>query len=60
MASRIAERRCREVTVTPATLLVTECPRCRITFDVAFNSINYSIDRLDLAELVARSLKEGD
>ncbi len=60
MASRIAERRCRDVTITPATLLVTECPRCRIAFDNGFNSINYSIDRLDLAELVARSLKEGD
>ncbi len=58
MASRIAERRCREVSVTPATLLVTECPRCKIAFDIAFNSINYSIDRLDLAELVAKCLKE--
>ena len=58
MASRIAERRLRDVSVTPASMLVTECPRCKLAFDLATTMSNFSIELLDIAELVARCLKE--
>ncbi|MGY5879954.1 MAG: (Fe-S)-binding protein [Candidatus Thorarchaeota archaeon] len=62
LASKIAERRLRDVTVTPASRVVTECPRCILGFDLAKFTTNYDIQVQDITQLVAESLspKEGE
>ncbi len=59
MASQIAEKRLRDVSVTPASMLVSECPRCKLAFTLASEMMQYSVGILDISELVANSLKEG-
>jgi glycolate oxidase iron-sulfur subunit len=56
LASKIAERRLRDVTVTPATRIVTECPRCILGFDLAKFTMNYEIQVQDITQLVASAL----
>ncbi len=57
LAAQIAEMRLRDASVTPATKLVSECPRCLLAFDFATMTLGYNIDVVDIAQLVARSLK---
>lgn len=61
LSSRIAEMRLRDVTVTPATRVVTECPRCILGFDLAKFTTGYEMKIQDITQLVAESLlpKEG-
>ncbi|MHA1862708.1 MAG: (Fe-S)-binding protein [Candidatus Thorarchaeota archaeon] len=56
LASKIAEKRLRDVTVTPASRIVTECPRCILAFDLAKFTTNYDILVQDITQLVACSL----
>ncbi|TFH02861.1 MAG: (Fe-S)-binding protein, partial [Candidatus Thorarchaeota archaeon] len=56
LSSKIAERRLRDVTVTPASRIVTECPRCMLAFDLAKFTTNYDIMVQDITQLVAGSL----
>lgn len=56
LSSKIAERRLRDVTVTPASRIVTECPRCILAFDLAKFTTNYDILVQDITQLVAGSL----
>ncbi len=61
LSSQIAEMRLRDVTVTPATRVVTECPRCILGFDLAKFTTGYELRVQDISQLVAESLlpKEG-
>lgn len=61
LSSRIAEMRLRDVTVTPASRVVTECPRCILGFDLAIFTTGYEMKIQDITQLVAESLlsKEG-
>lgn len=56
LSSRIAERRLRDVTVTPATRIVTECPRCILAFDLAKFTTGYEMLVQDITQLVAGAL----
>lgn len=56
LSSEIGEMRLREVSVTPATLLVTDCPRCVRAFNLAKMIMGYKIEILDITQLVAGSL----
>ena len=56
LSSKIAERRLRDATVTPATRIITECPRCILAFDLAKFTTNYDIQVQDITQLVADSL----
>jgi Fe-S oxidoreductase len=56
LSSKIAERRLRDVTVTPATRIVTECPRCILAFDLAKFTTNYDIEVQDISQLVVSCL----
>ncbi|MHA2024501.1 MAG: (Fe-S)-binding protein [Candidatus Thorarchaeota archaeon] len=56
LSSRIAEMRLRDVTVTPATRVVTECPRCILGFDLAKFTTGYEMKVQDITQLVAESL----
>ena len=63
LSARIAETRLRDVTVTPATQIVTECPRCILAFDLAKFTTDYDILVQDITQLVANSLspkEKGD
>jgi len=56
LSSKIAERRLRDVTVTPATRIVTECPRCILAFDLAKFTTGYEMLVQDITQLVAGAL----
>ncbi|MHA1949923.1 MAG: (Fe-S)-binding protein [Candidatus Thorarchaeota archaeon] len=56
LSARIAEMRLRDVTVTPATRVVTECPRCILGFDLAKFTTGYEMRVQDITQLVAESL----
>jgi Fe-S oxidoreductase len=56
LSSRIAEMRLRDVTVTPASRIVTECPRCILAFDLAKFTTGYDTRVQDITQLVAQSL----
>ena len=56
LSSRIAERRLRDVTVTPATRIITECPRCILAFDLAKFTTGYEMLVQDITQLVAGAL----
>jgi heterodisulfide reductase subunit D len=56
LSSKIAEKRLRDVTVTPATRVVTECPRCILGFDLAKFTTGYEMKVQDITQLVAESL----
>ena len=60
LSAQIAEMRLRDASVTPASLLVTECPRCEMAFDLATITLGYSVKILDIAQLVANSLSSED
>ncbi|MFW9800945.1 MAG: (Fe-S)-binding protein, partial [Candidatus Thorarchaeota archaeon] len=59
LSAQIAEMRLRDASVTPASLLVSECPRCLMAFDLATFTLGYTVEILDIVQLVARSLKES-
>jgi Fe-S oxidoreductase len=56
LSSRIAEMRLRDATVTPASRLITECPRCILAFDLAKFTTGYETKVQDIAQIVAESL----
>jgi heterodisulfide reductase subunit D len=56
LSARIAERRLRDVTVTPASRLVTECPRCILAFELAKFTTGYDMKVQDISQLVAECL----
>lgn len=56
LSAQIAEMRLRDASVTPASLLVTECPRCLMAFDLATITLGYTVQILDITQLVANSL----
>lgn len=58
VSSQIAEMRLREVSVTPASRVITECPECVRAFELASATTGYEIQVQTLSELVAESLKE--
>ncbi|MFQ5832648.1 MAG: (Fe-S)-binding protein [Candidatus Thorarchaeota archaeon] len=60
LASKIAEMRLRDVSVTPATKLLVECPRCLMAFTLASSTMGYRIDIVDIVQFVANSLKPKD
>lgn len=56
LSSRIAEMRLRDATVTPASRIITECPRCILAFDLAKFTTGYDMQVQDITEIVADSL----
>jgi Fe-S oxidoreductase len=56
LSSRIGEMRLRDATVTPATRIVTECPRCILAFDLAMFTTGYDMMVQDITQIVAYSL----
>ena len=58
LSSQISEMRLRDVSVMPASRVITECPRCVQALDLATQTMNYSIQVQDITELVASSLKD--
>jgi glycolate oxidase iron-sulfur subunit len=60
LSSRIAERRLRDATVTPASRLITECPRCILAFDLAKFTTGYDMKVQDITQIVAGSLLPKD
>jgi Fe-S oxidoreductase len=60
LSAQIAEMRLRDASVTPASLLVTECPRCELAFDLATMTLGYSVEILDITQLVANSLSSDE
>ncbi len=60
LSSRIAERRLRDVTVTPASRIITECPRCILAFDLAKFTTGYDTKVQDISQIVAESLVPKD
>jgi heterodisulfide reductase subunit D len=63
LSSRIAEKRLRDATVTPASRIITECPRCILAFELAKFTTGYDIVVQDITQIVAESLlpiKEED
>lgn len=56
LSSRIAEMRLRDATVTPASRIITECPRCILAFDLAKFTTGYEMQVQDITQLVAYSL----
>jgi heterodisulfide reductase subunit D len=56
LSARIAEMRLRDATVTPATRILTECPRCILAFDLAKFTTGYDIAVQDITQIVAQSL----
>ncbi|MHA1576713.1 MAG: (Fe-S)-binding protein [Candidatus Thorarchaeota archaeon] len=58
LSSQIAERRLREISVTPASRVITECPECVRAFDLATATSGYDVQVQSLSQLVAESLKE--
>jgi heterodisulfide reductase subunit D len=60
LASQIAETRLRDATVTPASRIVTECPRCLLAFDLASFTMGYKVKIQDITELVAECLDTGE
>jgi Fe-S oxidoreductase len=57
LASQIAEMRLRDFSVTPATMVITECPRCIRAFDLARMTLGYKVELRDITQIVASSLK---
>ncbi len=60
LSSRIAEMRLRDATVTPASRIITECPRCILAFDLAKFTTGYEMQVQDITEIVADSLLPKD
>lgn len=60
LSSRIAEMRLRDATVTPASRIVTECPRCILAFDLAKFTTGYDMKIQDITQIVASSLLPKD
>ncbi|MHA1907645.1 MAG: (Fe-S)-binding protein [Candidatus Thorarchaeota archaeon] len=60
VASQIAELRLRDVSVMPASRVITECPRCIQALDLATQTMQYSVQVQDISELVAESLIEEE
>jgi len=58
LSSQISEMRLRDVSVMPASRVITECPRCVQALDLATQTMNYSVQVQDITELVASSLKD--
>jgi Fe-S oxidoreductase len=60
VSSQIAELRLRDVSVMPASRVISECPRCIHALEMATKTMNYNIKVQDIAELVAESLFEKE
>jgi Fe-S oxidoreductase len=60
LSSQIAAMRLRDVSVTPATKLLVDCPRCLNAFELASLSMGYRVDIEDIVQFVAKSLKTKD
>ncbi|KXH73577.1 MAG: hypothetical protein AM326_10555 [Candidatus Thorarchaeota archaeon SMTZ-45] len=60
LSSRIAEMRLRDATVTPASRIITECPRCILAFDLAKFTTGYDMKVQDITQIVANSLLPKD
>lgn len=60
ISSQIAEMRLRDVSVMPASRVITECPRCLQALELATQTMNYSVQVQDISEIVAESLAEKD
>ncbi len=58
ISSQISEMRLREISVMPASRVITECPCCVQALDLATQTLNYSVQVQDISELVASSLKD--
>ena len=56
LSARIAETRLRDATVTPASRIITECPRCILAFDLAKFTTGYDTTVQDITQIVAESL----
>ncbi|MFX1603899.1 MAG: (Fe-S)-binding protein [Promethearchaeota archaeon] len=56
LSAQIGEMRLRDASVTPASLLVTECPRCLMAFDLATYTLDYDVQIQDISQLVAGAL----
>jgi heterodisulfide reductase subunit D len=56
LSSQIADMRLREASVTPASRLITECPRCLQALELATHTLQYPILVQDITELVADCL----
>lgn len=60
LSSQIAAMRLRDVSVTPATKLLVDCPRCLNAFELASHSMGYRVEIEDIVQFVAKSLKPKD
>ncbi|MFW9953344.1 MAG: (Fe-S)-binding protein [Candidatus Thorarchaeota archaeon] len=58
LSSQISEMRLRDISIMPASRVITECPRCIQALDVATQTMNYSIQVQSISELVAEALDE--
>ncbi|MFW9944315.1 MAG: heterodisulfide reductase-related iron-sulfur binding cluster [Candidatus Sifarchaeia archaeon] len=56
LSAQIGEMRLRDASVTPASILVTECPRCLMAFDLATYTLDYTVQIQDISQLVAGAL----
>lgn len=56
LSSRIAEMRLRDATVTPASRIITECPRCILAFNLAMFTTGYQTTVQDISQIVSESL----
>ncbi len=56
LSSQVAEMRLRDASVTPASRLITECPKCIQAFETATQTMQYSLQVQDITELVAEAL----
>jgi Fe-S oxidoreductase len=56
LSAGIAEKRLRDATVTPASRIITECPRCILAFDLAKFTTGYDTKIQDITQIVAESL----
>ncbi len=56
----IAEMRMRDVSVTPASRVISECPRCIQALDTAGQTMQYELKVQDITQLVAECLVEPE
>ncbi len=59
LSSQIAEMRLRDASVTPASRLITECPRCVQALETATQTMQYSLRVQDITQLIAESLDKN-
>ncbi len=58
LSSKIAEERLRQMSITPASRIITECPSCIQSLELATHTMQYPIAVEHIAQLVADALRD--